>query len=147
MELVLWRHAEAEEGADDAARALTAKGVRQARRMAQWLDKRLPHDAVMIVSPATRARETAQALSRESTIQPSVNTGARAADVLHAAGWPHGDGTLVVVGHQPTLGAAAALAVTGTASAWRLGKGCVWWISSSSTGSPKVIAVITPDLL
>ncbi|HET7159881.1 MAG TPA: histidine phosphatase family protein, partial [Burkholderiales bacterium] len=34
MELVLWRHAEAEEGADDAARRLTVKGVRQAQRVA-----------------------------------------------------------------------------------------------------------------
>lgn len=147
MDLVLWRHAEAEDGADDAARALTAKGVRQARRIAQWLDKRLPHDAVMIVSPAQRARETAQALPRKSTLQPLVNTGARAADVLQAAGWPDGGGTVIVIGHQPTLGAAAALAVTGTASAWRIGKGCVWWISSASGGTPKVIAVITPDLV
>ncbi len=146
MELVLWRHAEAEESADDAARRLTAKGVRQAHRMAAWLNTRLSKDATMIVSPAQRARETAQALSRKSVIQQLVNTGARPADVLHAAGWPDGEGTVVVVGHQPTLGAAAALAVTGTASAWRIGKGCVWWISSSR-GSPKVIAVMTPELV
>lgn len=147
MELVLWRHAEAEEGADDAARRLTVKGVRQAQRVAAWLDSRLSRDARMIVSPAQRARETAQTLSRKSVIQPLVNTGARPADVLQAAGWPEGDGTVVVVGHQPTLGAAAALAVTGTASAWCVGKGCVWWISSSSHRAPKVIAVITPDLV
>ncbi|MES2562017.1 MAG: histidine phosphatase family protein, partial [Pseudomonadota bacterium] len=77
MELVLWRHAEAEESADDAARRLTAKGVRQAHRMAAWLNTRLSKDATMIVSPAQRARETALALSRKSVIQQLVSTGAR----------------------------------------------------------------------
>ena len=37
MNLILWRHAEAEDGADDLQRALTGKGRRQAARMAQWL--------------------------------------------------------------------------------------------------------------
>ncbi len=41
MDLILWRHAEAEnaeEGRDDLSRALTPKGERQALRMASWLD-------------------------------------------------------------------------------------------------------------
>ena len=40
MDLILWRHAEAEvaaPGQDDLQRALTPKGERQARRMAAWL--------------------------------------------------------------------------------------------------------------
>ena len=45
MDLILWRHAEAEEaadGMDDTARALTPKGEKQAARMAAWLDRQLP---------------------------------------------------------------------------------------------------------
>jgi len=45
MNLILWRHAEAEiqrPGQDDIERELTAKGRRQARRVAKWLDARLP---------------------------------------------------------------------------------------------------------
>src|SRR5688500_14192416 len=129
MDLVLWRHADAEEGADDAARTLTAKGVKQAARMAAWLDSRLPKTARVIVSPAVRARQTAQALARKATTGQHVNTGAQPRDILKAAGWPGGSGTVVVVGHQPTLGAAAALALTGEASEWRVKKGAVWWIS------------------
>ena len=34
MDLILWRHAEAEPGEPDLERALTPKGVKQARRMA-----------------------------------------------------------------------------------------------------------------
>ncbi len=42
MDLILWRHAEAEKanpGSDDLTRALTAKGEKQATRMAAWLDR------------------------------------------------------------------------------------------------------------
>jgi len=37
MDLILWRNAEAEEGARDLERRLTAKGRRQADRIALWL--------------------------------------------------------------------------------------------------------------
>lgn len=147
MELLLWRHADAEQGGDDKARRLTAKGIKQATRVAAWLDARISRDATMIVSPAQRARQTAQALSRKARTSEAVNVGAQPADILKAAGWPVGTGTVVVVGHQPTLGAAAALALTGTAAEWRLRKGSVWWISSSSDGTPTVTAVVTPDLV
>ena len=45
MDLILWRHAEAEDaapGMSDLERALTTKGVKQARRMGQWLNSQLP---------------------------------------------------------------------------------------------------------
>jgi len=147
MELVLWRHADAEEGSNNAARRLTPKGIEQARRVAAWLDARLSQEARLLVSPARRARQTAQALSRAFTISPAVNSDAQAADVLRAAGWPSATGTVVVVGHQPTLGAAAALAITGTAAPWRLKKCGVWWISCDSDGAMTVVAVISPKLL
>jgi phosphohistidine phosphatase len=147
MDLVLWRHAEAEDGKDDAARRLTRKGFKQAERMAEWLDARLPKNARKLVSPAVRAQQTAEALSRDSETSGEVYTGADAANVLKAAGWPGGKGTVVVVGHQPTLGAAAALALTGKAAHWRIKKGGVWWLSTDGSGPAAVIAVITPDLL
>lgn len=147
MELVLWRHADAEEGSDDAARRLTPQGIEQARRVAAWLDARLSPEARLLVSPAQRARQTAQALSRAFTISPAVNTDAQATDVLKAAGWPSGTGTVVVVGHQPTLGAAAALALTGTPTPWRLKKCGVWWISCDSDGARTVVAVVAPDVV
>ena len=45
MDLILWRHAEAEdwtEGCDDLQRSLTGRGEKQAKRMAAWLDRQLP---------------------------------------------------------------------------------------------------------
>ena len=148
MDLILWRHADAEEGSDDMARALTPKGLKQAARMAAWLEARLPKNARVLVSPARRAQQTAQPLSRMAATSNEIAPGAQAAVILHAAGWPRDSGTVVVVGHQPSLGAAAALAVTGKAAEWRMKKGGVWWISvKAGDSSPAVVAVMTPDLL
>jgi phosphohistidine phosphatase len=147
MDLILWRHAEAEEGADDAARRLTPKGIKQAARIAAWLDSRVPRNARMLVSPAVRAQQTAEALARDAETSNQVNTGAQATEVLRAAGWPNGTGTVIIVGHQPTLGAAAALALTGKAAPWRIKKAGVWWLTTQGDGKAMVLAVMTADLL
>lgn len=148
MDLILWRHADAEDGADDRARRLTAKGRKQAERMAAWLDARLPKNARLIVSPAVRAQQTAEPLARDATTNEDVAPGAPAAAILKAAGWPDGKGTVVVVGHQPTLGAAAAAALTGKAVQWRIKKGGIWWIATDEgEQTARVVAVITPDLV
>ena len=147
MDLVLWRHAEAEDGHDDAARRLTRKGVKQAERVGVWLDQHLPKHARKLVSPAVRAQQTAEALSRESETSGDIYMVADAARLLKAAGWPDGKGTVVVVGHQPTLGAAAALALTGKALHWPLKKGGLWWLSCDDGENARVVAVISPDLI
>ena len=147
MDLILWRHAEAEEGADDTARRLTPKGIKQAARMAAWLDSRVAKDARMVVSPAVRAQQTAEALARDLSTSEQVKPGAQPGELLGAAGWPGSTGTVIVVGHQPTLGAAAALALTGKAAPWRIKKAGVWWLSTRGDGQPVVLAVMTTDLL
>ena len=42
MDLILWRHAEAEYGPPDLQRKLTGKGIRQAQYSAAWLRERVP---------------------------------------------------------------------------------------------------------
>lgn len=148
MDLILWRHADAEDGNDDMARALTPKGLKQAARMAEWLERRLPKNARVLVSPARRAQQTAEPLSRGRETSQEIAPGAQPAAILRAAGWPSAGGTVVIVGHQPTLGATAALAVAGKPAEWRMKKGGVWWISvKAGESSPAVVAVMTPDLL
>ena len=147
MNLILWRHADAEDGRDDAARRLTSKGKQQAKRMAEWLERHLPESTRVIVSPAVRALQTAEALSRELHTDERVNTGADPQDVLKAAGWPDADTAVVVVGHQPTLGSAAALALTGKLLPWHVPKGAVWWLRAEEDGEVVVVAVMTPQLV
>ena len=57
----------------DLTRELTGKGVRQAKKMAQWLDSRLPKDTRILSSPATRCQQTAEALGEyeETPASPS----------------------------------------------------------------------------
>jgi phosphohistidine phosphatase len=148
MDLILWRHAEAEDGADDLARALTPKGLKQAARMAEWLRARLPGDTWVLASPAVRAQQTVAPLGLKVETSALIAPGAAPAAVLKAAGWPDGRRTALVVGHQPTLGMAIASAVAGEPSPWRVKKGAVWWLSSGAdTGAAVVLAMMTPQLL
>jgi phosphohistidine phosphatase len=148
MNLILWRHADAEEGRDDLARRLTSKGRKQAERVAEWLDERLAKHARLLVSPAVRAQETAARLERPGKTCEAIAPGARAAAYLEAAGWPEGEGTVVLVGHQPAIGSAVALALTGKAVSWHMRKGAICWIASVEGESmPQVVAVLSPDLL
>jgi phosphohistidine phosphatase len=148
MNLILWRHADAEPGSDDASRPLTRKGLKQAERVAAWLKQHLPHDARVIVSPALRAQETARALSRDYETVAQLGTDATPAEILTVAGWPKRNETVVIVGHQPSLGATAALVLTGGVAPWRVKKGAVWWISiERGDAMPSLVAVTGPELL
>ena len=150
MELILWRHAEAEDGINDSERKLTAKGIKQASRMAKWLRARLPDGAVILASPAKRAQQTARALTPEFRTVKEIGLAASAEDVLLAAGWPGDDGTVVVVGHQPTLGETAALLLTGAKEPWSVKKGAVIWIACRADvahARNQLRAAISPDLL
>ena len=133
MDLILWRHAEAEEadaGGDDLARALTPKGERQAERMAEWLNRRLAHSTRALVSPALRCQQTAKALGRKFRTVEAVGPGASAEALLVAAGWPDAGGTVLVVGHQPTLGETAARVMGEGEEHWRIRKGSICWLRS-----------------
>ena len=150
MELILWRHADAEDGIPDAERKLTAKGLKQAARMAKWLRARIPDSAVVLASPAKRAQQTAQALTPDFKTVAELGLAASAEGVLRAAGWPDREGCVVVVGHQPTLGETAALALTGKKEPWSVKKGAVLWFVRRDDVAPartQLRAVISPDLL
>lgn len=150
MELLLWRHADAEDGTPDAARALTKKGMKQAKQVAQWLKPRLTRDCLVLASPAKRAQQTADALNLPYTTEPRIGLQADVASVIEAAGWPRRDGTVIVVGHQPTLGQVAAWLLSGEAAGWNIRKGALWWFSGrASHGDAQAVlrTVISPDLL
>ena len=133
MELILWRHAQAENGFPDSARRLTHKGEDQARRMAAWLGPRLPEHCRILVSPSTRTLATGAPLGRPFETRPELGPGAGVEDLLAAAGWPDRGGTALIVGHQPTLGAVAARLLAGEDTSFRVRKGAVWWFATIST--------------
>ena len=103
MDLILWRHCEAEPGEPDMGRRLTSKGMKQAERMAEWLERHLPDSCRILVSPADRAQQTAQALQRKSRTVAELGPGASVSAALAAANWPDSREPVMLVGHQPTL--------------------------------------------
>lgn len=160
MDLILWRHAQAvmleDEGATgafdlarDLARPLTPKGERQAARMAEWLNQRLPDTTRILVSPARRTQQTAEALGRRFRTVDAINPLASVDDVLAAARWPDAREPVLIVGHQPTLGLLAARLLTGQDQPWSVRKGAAWWLRSREReGGEQVVlhAVVPPDL-
>jgi phosphohistidine phosphatase len=145
MDLILWRHAEAQNGVPDAARRLTAKGEKQAEKIAAWLKARIHQPIHMLVSPATRTQQTAQALNSKFDTAKEVGPSSSAKHILQVTGWPNAEGTVIVVGHQPTLGRLAALLLSGLEMDWNIKKGAIWWLQSSGGDSEPVLrAVITP---
>jgi phosphohistidine phosphatase len=149
VDLIVWRHAEAEEGVPDLERRLTAKGRKQAERVAQWLLQRLPARFSVIAGPAARAQQTAEALGVPVKTDRSLAPGATPAAIVKACGWPGYKGAAVVVGHQPDLGRALA-ELLGAQSGFSIKKGGLWWISNrvrDEKDQVVVRAVVSPDLL
>jgi phosphohistidine phosphatase len=150
MDLILWRHAEAEPGEPDLGRRLTAKGLKQAERMALWLERHLPDSTRILVSPAARAQQTAVALGRRFKTVERLAPGASAADVLAAANWPDSREAVLVVGHQPTLGAVAALLLSGERAEWAVRKAGVWWLTDrvrANSASVVLRVAISPEFV
>lgn len=150
MELILWRHAEAEDGFPDNDRKLTAKGEKQAAAMAAWLKTRLPEGYRVVASPARRTQQTAKALTADFATLPEIAAGASVEGLLGAVGWPEAKGAVVVVGHQPTLGEVAAYLLADSRASWSVKKGGVWWISNRNRRDESQLTlklVISPDLL
>jgi phosphohistidine phosphatase len=151
MDLILWRHAEAEEATGtmtDLERRLTARGEKQARKIAKWLVERLPKASRILVSPATRTQQTAHALHRPFEIEPRISPAATVQDHIATVNWPMVTNTVLIVGHQPALGRLAALLLSGTESDWIIKKGGLWWFShrvSSHTDRTFLHAVMNPD--
>jgi phosphohistidine phosphatase len=150
MELILWRHAEAEDGDDDLKRELTKRGKRQAQRMSEWLRPLLVGEWRILVSPAKRTLQTVKALDMPFDVREALGASSTPQVVLREAGWPHGKEDVLIVGHQPTLGQVAAKLVGGAQGDVSIRKGAIWWFATRNRhGEQETIlkAVLNPDLL
>ena len=132
MNLILWRHAEAEDvnSQGDLARELTKRGRRQAQQMAHWLASHLEGEWRILVSPARRTLQTVEPLEREFEVREALAPGTYPEKVLREAGWPDAGTNVLLVGHQPTLGEVAALLLHGEEGGVSMRKGAIWWFVS-----------------
>ena len=155
MDLIIWRHAEAKEapeGGDDLVRPLTPRGEKQAIRMAEWLNRFLPETTRILVSPALRTRQTADALGRKYRTVDALAPGAGVSQLLAAARWPDSREPVLLVGHQPSLGQLAAYLMAGALpeQPWTVRKGAVWWLrhrEREGVAEVVLVSVRTPEKL
>ena len=165
MDLILWRHAEAEDGLEDQSeagapqgndleRSLTSRGEKQAIRMANWLDRQLPEGTRILVSPARRCEQTALALGRKYKIRAELAPGATPVQLLELVQWPAAKSLILIVGHQPTLGQTVAQLLGLQERECPVKKGAVWWLryrrrerEHDSAGQTVVVTVQSPEVL
>lgn len=153
MDLILWRHAEAQpgqEGEDDLLRPLTPRGEKQAARMAAWLERQLPQGLRMLASPARRTEQTALALGRPFKRRAELLPQGSPEDLLALVRWPQRRGAVLVVGHQPVLGQTAAQLLGMPAAECTLRKGAVLWLRQrqrQGENQTVLLAALSPDFL
>ena len=153
MDLVLWRHAQAQDwtpGCDDMARRLTTRGEKQAARMASWLDRQLPEGSRILASPAIRTEQTAMALGRKFKLCPALSPETSVSELLVLLGWPNVKGTTLLIGHQPQLGQLASELMGWPTSDCAIKKGAVWWLRKRDReggSQTMVVTVQSPDFL
>ncbi|MBP8896432.1 MAG: histidine phosphatase family protein [Ottowia sp.] len=146
MDLILWRHAEAQEPEGDMTdldRALTRRGDKQAARMAAWLDRQLPEGTRILASPAVRTEQTVRALGRKYRLCDELRPGASPEQLLRLVGWPLAKAPVLVVGHQPTLGETISRVLGLAEPECSVKKGAVWWLRSRERESGLQTVVVT----
>ena len=153
MDLILWRHAEAQDEADDREdlqRTLTSRGEKQAARMAAWLDRQLPDGVRVLCSPARRTEQTAMALGRMFKLRAGVLPGGTAGVLLVLVAWARAKGAVLVVGHQPVLGQTIAHLMGLKETECAVRKGAVWWLRQRQRleeTQTVIVTVQSPEVL
>jgi len=122
MQVILFRHGPAGERdpdrwPDDALRPLTARGRERTRRAARGLGALLGRQPLILTSWFKRAQQTADLLAEELLasapgLEPALEPGSSQSALLEHLAAMESDQTVVLVGHEPDLGALAGRLLT-----------------------------------
>ena len=160
LELYLVRHAiAAERGADypdDSKRPLTTAGISRFRKEAKALGALDVEIELIISSPLTRAKQTAEIVAQALPTQPPAST---LSDSLAPAGTPASvfqelakhmrKGKIALVGHEPNIGELAARLI-GSRTPIEFKKGAICRIDFEvfpPKGSGQLRWLVTPKML
>jgi phosphohistidine phosphatase len=136
MDIWLLRHAVAEEvsaSGRDADRGLTPDGLRRAERVARGLAALEPSIDLVLTSPYRRARQTAEpaaralGLARQFRDSGALEPGRDPREVLDEVRAEEAAGVLLV-GHEPHLGALLGILVAEGRAVLPLKKAAVAWV-------------------
>jgi len=109
MQLYLLRHADADTPAErDSDRALSKKGIAQAKSVAQFMADHEIRPALVLSSPVRRAHETASLVSAEVSVAPWLACGFDPALGLEKISDLRQHPSVLLVGHEPDFSEFAA---------------------------------------
>jgi len=161
MKLYIVRHAIAQDrgsvGISDQDRALTEEGREKMRRASAGLRSLGYIPELLLTSPLLRARQTADILLEELgkgielAVTPALSPSATRQELYRLIGLHSKRNSLMLVGHQPSLGEIAGEIVFGSSERFiELKKGGVCAIEIEGVrGTPKgrMVALVTPSIL
>jgi phosphohistidine phosphatase len=160
MDLFLVRHAEAvdlgHEGvSSDAERFLSPEGHEQAFRLGAWLKHSGVPIAAVVTSPMVRARQTAEGMiARLTPPAPPIHVFDEIAESMRPKRVSRflaefGDTSVVLVGHQPTLGQFLGWLIGSRDVAIRVGKGAMARLNVLDwrKGGAELVWLVTQDWL
>lgn len=140
MELILMRHGRAEERVefargghlDDGLRPLTEPGRKRLRRALPGLQRAIPRLELLVTSPLLRARQTAtviqEAFALPLTELAALSPGEGREEITSWLGKQQAE-VVMLVGHEPELGALASWYLTGSEESFLpLKKGGICWL-------------------
>lgn len=146
MDLILVRHAEAEEGINDFSRKLTSKGKKESATVAKFLLKRIDKKFRVCSSPLVRAKETASFLGKEIEILDELEPNSTPESFLKAVSRFDDEETIICVGHQPLIGAIAGK-ILGVSYSLKTKKAGLWWFKGFPPRDFELYCAINPSLL
>ena len=103
-------------------------------------------DCTLVPRPLGRGDDVGDIRLYADAVLRGVGQIQRGGGLLRALCGTYQDQTVLVVGHQPTLGRLAARLLAGDEADWTIKKGALWWFSKRA-GDLILRAVVSPDLL
>jgi len=140
-------------GQADSARALTPEGRDKANRIAKNLRRQIGPVSHIVHSPYLRACETAEIFQRHFTeaglqVVPGLRPHDTPEEGLSAALKAAGEKGVMIVGHEPHLGALASLLLTGdTQASIQFKKAGVAAFEWAGVGFSRLLFLLTPRFL
>lgn len=158
MLLIIARHGIAEDEApdgQDASRRLTKEGIAQTKKVARGLKEISRRPDVILTSPRVRAFQTAEIYGKAFDRQPEILAvlGEPDPDAILAAVCRRSEETIMLVGHEPTLGRMVQILtagqVNGCVELKKAGSACIELIAENGeyAGRGALQWLVTPKIL
>jgi len=140
-EIILLRHAHADKAAptvDDVDRALSARGIAEARDAGHWLREHAALPTTVLCSPARRARQTLAEALGDITVLLEQRIYEATAGELASLIDEHADtARLLLIGHNPGFETLVALLATGQSGDFRgIPPGGIAWLELDGLVEP-----------